>query len=104
MLICRVIGSAVATVKEDRLRGLKLLVVQEVSPGGDPRGVPFVAADAVGAGRGDLVLISTGSAARETQTTRETCVDATITAIVDDLETNGTGTHQRGGSGTAHAR
>lgn len=96
MLICRVIGSAVATVKDDRLRGLKLLVVQEVSPDGRAGGVPFVAADTVGAGDGELVLVSAGSGARETGATRETCIDAAITGILDNVEVNGTAAYEKG--------
>lgn len=89
MLICRVIGSAVATVKDPRLQGLKLLVVQEVSLDDEPGGSPFVAADTVGAGYGELVLVSTGSGARGTASTAETCIDAAITGILDQVEAHG---------------
>lgn len=89
MIIARVIGSAVSTVKEETLRGLKLLVVQAASPADELRGEPFVAADVVGAGTGELVLIVTGSAARQTAKTRDYPVDAAIIGILDSLEVGG---------------
>ena len=63
MMIARVVGSAVATVKDDKLIGLKLLVVREVTPANELVGKPLVAIDAVGAGAGELVLIASGSSA-----------------------------------------
>jgi ethanolamine utilization protein EutN len=79
MLLCRVVGSTVATIKAPGLERFKLL---EVRPdGGDRPG--FVALDGVGAGEGDLVLVATGSAARELEATRGMPTDATIVAIVD---------------------
>jgi ethanolamine utilization protein EutN len=86
MLIARVVGSAVSTVKTPELRGLKLLVVREASPADEPIGEAFVAADAVGAGEGELVLIARGSAARQTPETADRPVDALIMAILDSLE------------------
>lgn len=89
MLIARVIGSAVSTVKEETLRGLKLLVVREATPTNELRGEPFVAADTVGAGEGELVLVVMGSAARQTDRTRDYPVDAAIIGILDSLEVEG---------------
>ena len=89
MLIARVEGSAVSTMKDPELTGIKLLVVREAGIDGEPDGVAFVAADAVGAGVGELVLIATGSAARETKLTRERPIDAVIMAILDSLEAGG---------------
>jgi len=89
MLIARVIGSAVSTIKDSNLRGLKLLVVQEASPSDEVQGRPFVAADTVGAGEGELVLIVTGSAARHTDKTQDYPVDAAIIGILDSLEVDG---------------
>jgi len=89
MLIARVIGSAVSTVKEDRLKGLKLLVVREATVDNQLVGKPIVAVDAVGAGVGELVLIAQGSSARQTRQTRDTPVDAVIMAILDSLEVEG---------------
>jgi len=89
MLIARVVGSAVSTVKEDRLKGLKLLVVREATVDNQLVGKPIVAVDAVGAGVGELVLIAQGSSARQTRQTRDTPVDAVIMAILDSLEVEG---------------
>jgi ethanolamine utilization protein EutN len=86
MLIARVVGSAVSTVKAPELRGLKLLVVREATPADELTGEAFVAADAVGAGEGELVLIARGSAARQTPETADRPVDALIMAILDSLE------------------
>ncbi len=89
MLIARVVGSAISTVKEDRLKGLKLLVVREATVDNQLVGKPIVAVDAVGAGEGELVLIAQGSSARQTRQTRDTPVDAVIMAILDSLEVEG---------------
>ncbi len=89
MLIARVVGSAVSTIKEEPLRGLKLLVVREATPANELRGEPFVAADTVGAGEGELVLVVMGSAARQTDKTRDYPVDAAIIGILDSLEVEG---------------
>ena len=97
MLICRVIGSGVATVKDEQLRGLKLLVVQETGTDDRSGGLPFIAVDTVGAGYGEVVLVATGSSARETERTRGTCVDAAITGILDDVEVHGRSEDQNDG-------
>ncbi|MFP4394252.1 MAG: EutN/CcmL family microcompartment protein [Anaerolineales bacterium] len=86
MLIARIVGSAVSTIKNEKLRGLKLLVVQEATPSDELRGEPFVAADTVGAGTGELVLVAIGSAARQTDKTADYPVDAAIIGILDSLE------------------
>ncbi len=91
MILCRVIGSAVATVKDERLRGLTLLLVQEAGSDDGPAGRPFVAVDTIGAGSGELVLVTRGSGARELDGTRGTSVDAAITGIVDSVEVHGRG-------------
>ncbi len=89
MMIARVVGSAVATVKDEKLKGLKLLVVREATPGNELVGKPLVAIDAVGAGQGELVLIASGSSARQTTMTNNKPVDAVIMAILDSLEVEG---------------
>ncbi|WP_423226542.1 EutN/CcmL family microcompartment protein [Candidatus Amarolinea aalborgensis] len=89
MMIARVVGSAVATVKDEKLKGLKLLVVREVTPANELIGKPLVAIDAVGAGEGELVLIASGSSARQTTITNNKPVDAVIMAILDSLEVEG---------------
>ncbi len=89
MLIAKVVGSAVATVKEESLRGTKLLVVREANARGEAVGKPLVAIDTVDAGFNDLVLIASGSSARQTAITKERPVDAVIMAILDSLEVDG---------------
>ncbi|MHC1783483.1 MAG: EutN/CcmL family microcompartment protein [Anaerolineaceae bacterium] len=89
MLIARVIGSAVATIKDEKLIGRKLLIVRQTDEAGEPVGKPFVAIDSVDAGTGDLVLTAAGSSARQTNQTKDTPVDAVIMAIIDSLEVQG---------------
>ncbi|GAB2472481.1 EutN/CcmL family microcompartment protein [Xylanimonas ulmi] len=89
MLIARVVGSAVATIKADSLRGVKLLVVRSATPADELVGEPFVAVDAVGAGQGELVLVARGSAGRQTGPTQDAPIDAVIMAILDSLEVAG---------------
>jgi len=89
MLIVRVIGTTVSTIKDEKLQGKKLLVVQPADETGTASGKPFVAIDTVDAGVGDLVLTASGSSARQTTITKDTPVDAVIMAVIDSLEVNG---------------
>ncbi len=98
MILARVIGTVVATRKEDKLVGTKLLIVQPVAildPEKDD-GKPLVAIDAVGAGAGEIVMVCTGSSARQTTRTKDTPVDAVIMAIVDALEVGGSTVFTKG--------
>ena len=81
MLLCRVTGSTVVTVRARGMGGTKLLVVRP--EGGGPAS-SFVAVDIVGAGAGDLVLVAQGSAARIPDATASVPTDATIVGIVDE--------------------
>lgn len=96
MLIAKVIGSAVSTIKDPQLTGQKLLIVQQTDEKGDPIGKPFVAIDTVNSGVGDLVLTAHGSSARQTTITKDRPVDAVIMAMVDSLEVDGKLTFQKG--------
>lgn len=89
MLIARVVGSAVSTIKDAKLTGLKLLILQETNPHNELTGSPFIAADTVGAGEGELVIVATGSAARQTMLTSDRAVDAAIIGVIDSLEVDG---------------
>jgi len=89
VLIARVIGTVVASRKEAELEGLKLLLLQGADPDGRAKGSHVVAADAVGAGLGDLVLYCSGSSARQTQVTKDRPVDAVVMAIVDVISAEG---------------
>ncbi len=96
MIIARVIGSAVSTAKSDRLKARKLLIVQEATAKNELVSVPpFVAVDAVGAGSGELVLVSMGSGGRYTEFTEEAPADATIVGILDSLEIDGATTFRK---------
>ena len=89
MLIAKVIGTTVSTIKDDKLTGQKLLIVRQTDEKGEPFGKPFVAVDCVNAGVGELVLTCAGSSARQTNTTKDTPVDAVIMAVIDSLEVEG---------------
>ncbi len=89
MQIASVVGSTVATIKDDKVAGRKLLIVQEADVTGAATGRPYVAVDTVDAGTGDLVLVATGSSARQTALSTDTPVDAVIMAVIDSLEVEG---------------
>jgi microcompartment protein CcmK/EutM len=89
MIFARVTGTVVCTLKDEKLVGSKLLLVQPVDLAGASKGSPLVAVDSVGAGEGELVLIVQGSSARQTTKTDGRPVDAVIFAIVDTVEQNG---------------
>ena len=79
----------ISSRKEPTIDGLKLLVVQVCDVDGKPEGATVVAADAVGAGVGEVVLYASGSSARQTEMTNNRPVDATIMAVVDEVELSG---------------
>jgi len=89
MMIAQVIGTVVATQKESTLEGLRLLVCQPISADGEKVGSTVVAADAVGAGVGEMILYASGSSARQTIATQNRPVDAVAMAIVDNWEVDG---------------
>ncbi len=89
MLIARVIGTTVSTIKDPSLTGQKLLLCRQTDETGVATGKPFVAIDSVDAGVGDLVLTAHGSSARQTEITKNRPVDAVIMAIIDSLEVDG---------------
>lgn len=90
MIIGRVIGSVVSTSKAEKLQGKKLLVVQPldmITIAED--GKPVVAIDTVGSGKGEVVMVVSGSSARQTTITNGTPVDAAIIGIIDQIEIEG---------------
>jgi len=89
MIFARVTGTVVCTLKDEKLVGSKLLLVQPVDLAGVSKGSPLVAVDSVGAGEGELVLLVQGSSARQTSRTEGRPVDAVIFAIVDTVEQSG---------------
>jgi ethanolamine utilization protein EutN len=89
MIIGKVVGSAVATLKHDVLKATKLLLVRQADVEGGVIGEPFVAVDLVGAGEGELVLVSQGSSARMATGQNTSPVDAAIVGILDSLRSEG---------------
>ncbi len=89
MLLGRVAGTVVSSRKEDTLEGLTFLVIKQLDVEESETGGYVVAADAVGAGVGEVVLFATGSSARQTVMTKDRPCDAVVMAIVDTWEVGG---------------
>jgi microcompartment protein CcmK/EutM len=85
MLLARVVGTVVATRKDPRLEGKKLLVVRPVSPDGKDEAGHLVAVDTVGAGFKEIVLVVQGSSARMADDIKNSPLDAAIVGIVDTV-------------------
>ena len=90
MLIAKVMGSAVATLKHELLNTTKLLLVSPADAAGNVTGQPFLAVDLVGAGEGELVIVSQGSSARAAAGNNASPADAAIVGILDSLQSEGT--------------
>jgi microcompartment protein CcmK/EutM len=86
MILARVVGTVVATRKDPRLEGKKLLVAKLISPQGKDEAGYVVAVDTVGAGFRETVLIVSGSSARMASGLKDTPVDSAIVGIVDTVE------------------
>jgi microcompartment protein CcmK/EutM len=86
MQLARVVGTVVATIKNDSLEGRKLLVVQTLDRNLEAIGKPMVAVDAVGAGIGELVFWCRGKEASFPFKREDTPTDCTIVGIVDSEE------------------
>lgn len=85
MILARVVGSVVATRKDPRLEGKKLLVIKPVSPDGKDEAGYLVAVDTVSAGFRETVLAVTGSSARMAEGCKDNPVDTAIIGIVDTV-------------------
>ena len=86
MLLARVVGTVVATRKDDRLQGRKLLVCRPVTPDGTAEGGYIVSVDTVGAGVQETVLLVSGSSARMAGG-KDSPVDSAVVGIVDEVRT-----------------
>ena len=95
MLIGQVVGSVVATQKDERLAALKLLVVRVHDQENRPTEQYVVAVDSVQAGTGDMVLFATGSSARQTDLTEGKPCDAVIMAVVDSWDLGGENVYEK---------
>lgn len=96
MHLAKVVGTVVSTQKEGTLEGLKFLLLEQLDQDRKATGTSVVAADAVGAGVGELVLYASGSSARMTSLTDKRPVDAVIMAIVDSWEIGGREVYKKG--------
>ena len=95
MLIGQVVGSVVASQKDERLESLKLLVVRVHDQDNRSTDQYVVAVDAVAAGQGDIVLFATGSSARQTQLTDGKPCDAVIMAVIDSWDLGGQNVYEK---------
>ena len=93
MIIARVVGTAVSTLKDERLEGMKLLVASQTDIHGNVTGPPFIAVDLVGAGESELVFVVEGSTARKAVGTSGAPVDAAIVGILNSLSSEGRATY-----------
>jgi ethanolamine utilization protein EutN len=93
VIVGRITGPAVSSRKDDGLLGAKLLLAHPVDPvTGTAAGDLLAVADNLGAGPGDVVLITQGSAARFTKPTKDQPIDALVVGIVDSVRIDGTET------------
>lgn len=96
MVLAKVVGTLVSTRKETSMDGLKFLILQNVDIDGKSLNGFVVAADAVDAGVGEMVLYASGSSARQTEMTDKRPCDAVVMAIVDNWETGGNFKYKKG--------
>ena len=89
MILARVLGTVVATRKDPRLEGSKLLIIRQESPEGAQEGGYLIAVDTVSAGAGELVIAVAGSSARMAEGCKDKPVDTAIVGIVDSFAMNG---------------
>lgn len=95
MLIGKVVGSVVATRKDEKLESQKLLLLQIHDQQNKPKDQYVVAIDAVGAGTEDMVLYAAGSSARQTTQTDGKPCDAVIMAIIDSWDLGGDNVYEK---------
>jgi ethanolamine utilization protein EutN/carbon dioxide concentrating mechanism protein CcmL len=95
MLLGKVVGTLVATRKDEKLEGFRFLVVKRLDVENRETGDYVIAADAVQAGVGDVVMYATGSSARQTVLTDKKPCDAVLMAIVDTWEVSGEVKYQK---------
>lgn len=86
MYLAKVRGTVVSTMKAPSLTGCKLLVIEKLNEDLTSKGTTEVAVDAVGAGDGEIVLVSRGSSARYIFSDKGSPIDAAIVGIVDTVE------------------
>lgn len=85
MYLGKVIGTAVATRKDENLVGTKLMVTQPLDINLKPKGDSLIAVDTVGAGIGELVIFVKGTAGRIAARKMDAPIDVSIVGIVDEI-------------------
>ncbi|MCK4577456.1 MAG: ethanolamine utilization protein EutN [Candidatus Marinimicrobia bacterium] len=91
MILGRVIGSIVSTIKDDCFHGEKLLIVRPVDVDGSPHGGSFISLDRANAGKGDLVLVNKEGGGAKIMYGRLMTVQAVIVGVVDQVQIEYTG-------------
>lgn len=86
MHLGKIIGNVVATRKDERLMGCKLMLTQPINNKEEPIGDSIVAVDTVGAGIGEIVIYTRGTAARIGADRRDSPIDCAIVGIVDNID------------------
>jgi microcompartment protein CcmK/EutM len=86
MILGKVVGTIWATRKDEEMVGMKLQIVKHIDLDYKLKDSFVVAVDTVQAGVGDIVLVASGSSARQTAVTKNKPVDAVIVAVVDKLD------------------
>jgi len=86
MILARVVGTVVATRKDPRLEGKKLLILKPISPDGQDESGYVVSVDTVGSGIGERVIAAAGSSARMAEGCKDAPVDNAIVGIVDEVD------------------
>jgi ethanolamine utilization protein EutN len=88
MILARVLGNVVATQKNARYQGARIMLVQPINPDGSPRGVTLLALDSVDSGEGDIVIVVQEGWSASTASTGEAgaAIDSAIIGVVDFIE------------------
>jgi ethanolamine utilization protein EutN len=89
MMVGKVVGTVWATKKQESLEGIRFLLVRPVALSGDAAGPPVVAADVIGAGIGETVIVAFGRAARTTLGSQDVAYQTAVVGIVDEIEVEG---------------
>lgn len=88
MILAKVVGTVVSTVKNDRIIGSKYLLLEKCNQSGEKKGDYLVALDLVGVGNNEMVYVAESTSARETPQTINKPVDAIIIGIIDIIDEN----------------
>lgn len=86
MFMAKVIGNVVATRKEESLVGTRFMIIQRLDKQENPIGEECIAADYIGAGKGELVLVGTGSSVRVEDKNKTKPIDMAIIGIIDEVQ------------------